>query len=613
MKTNDVLEAVGNFRLPVYRDENVTIHTLNLHSTNRPASPVSFTDSREEAPRTKGVKVFQHSNCVSVFLCKLSDVPGKFYPEKAAELGLRKGPMYRALVDGESVTAPNSRVIHPSDVLGPTQIGPSFIVLECPDEGYVPSITGHPLLQKESFDASKQRVSLVVHISPRTVLENDNYCQWMANFGPETKHLLLHETLCPPDWTLREILNAHGPLHLLQPSLFRKFSESHSEVESPDSLKVLQFLPRECVIVGQPLLQYHLKPCQKEGVDEGHMLEPFPAHWRDLVTKVRANPVFQRALDKVPKTVKSTSSTLSAANDVSVTFLGTGASTPSMYRNVSSILLQTASSGNVLLDAGDGTLSQLYRHFGRDEGEKVLANLATIFISHIHGDHNLGLMSLLNERAKILQRGVPSDVPPAPTCVLGPQIVGFWLRDYNRLCQKLNYRFIDCKTLTEGDTAIGFHRVLSFQTVPVIHCKNAYGVVISHKNDWRIVYSGDTRPCPALTAVGRNATLLLHEATLEDDLLDDAKAKKHCTISEALEVAKQMNPKFTILTHFSLRYSRILPFILGKRSDMNSKVFLAFDHMTVSLSDMHSLPALLPAVQDIMAYTNEDEQEPESW
>ena len=145
--------------------------------------------------------------------------------------------------------------------------------------------------------------------------------------------------------------------------------------------------------------------------------------------------------------------------------------------------------------------------------------------------------------------------------------------------------------------------------VPVIHCKNAYGVVVSHKKDWRIVYSGDTRPCPALTRVGRNATLLLHEATLEDDLLDHAKEKKHCTISEALEVAKQMNPEFTILTHFSLRYNKILPFLLSQRSDVNSKVFIAFDHMTVSLSDMHSLPALLPAVQDIMACMNGDDED----
>ena len=52
-------------------------------------------------------------------------------------------------------------------------------------------------------------------------------------------------------------------------------------------------------------------------------------------------------------------------------------------------------------------------------------------------------------------------------------------------------------------------------------------------------FSGDTRPCHGLIAAGQNATWLIHEATFEDELHADAKAKRHCTITDALSVAAQ--------------------------------------------------------------------------
>ena len=624
----DTVETVGNHYLPVYRDENLTVRTLNLYSTTGAASRCpssSESESQVTEPivrgRQKRAKLTRDSNSTSVFLCKLADVPGKFNPQKAAELGLPRGPQYAELVKGQSVTTPNGTVIHPSDVLGPTRIGPNLIVLECPDQGYVPSLTTHPLLQKKWFDASEQRVSLIVHITPRAVLDSEEYCQWMTSFGHETKHLLLHETVCPGEWTLRGFLKTRAPMHLVRPSLFREFSDSFAEVESIESLKILQSLPRECVIVGQPLLKYHLKPSQKVGVDESHTLEPLASHWKRLVAEARDNSDIKKALEKLPQDLESKSKSslgksAQAAKD-SVTFLGTGASCPSKYRNVSGILLQTASAGNVLFDCGEGTLAQLYRHFGKCEGDKILSNLRVVFISHIHGDHNLGVISVLNKRADIL-RGMAAESPlnevvQTPTCVLGPSMVGWWLRDYSESCQKLpDHRFVNCGTLSEGETAVSLNSSLEFRTVPVIHCKGSYGVVVSHGKNWRVVYSGDTRPCPELVAAGKNATLLIHEATLEDALLEDAKEKKHCTVSEALQIVEEMSPDFAILTHFSQRYIRVVP-LLSNKAGLKSKVFTAFDHMTVDLSDLQSLPPLLPAVQEILASYIDEEDARMTW
>ena len=40
--------------------------------------------------------------------------------------------------------------------------------------------------------------------------------------------------------------------------------------------------------------------------------------------------------------------------------------------------------------------------------------------------------------------------------------------------------------------------------MPVDHCPQAYGLVLTHKRGWKIVYSGDTRPCLALIKAGKS-------------------------------------------------------------------------------------------------------------
>ena len=47
-----------------------------------------------------------------------------------------------------------------------------------------------------------------------------------------------------------------------------------------------------------------------------------------------------------------------------VTFLGTGSSVPSKYRNVTGILVETQPGSFIILDCGEGTLGQLVRLHG---------------------------------------------------------------------------------------------------------------------------------------------------------------------------------------------------------------------------------------------------------
>ena len=73
------------------------------------------------------------------------------------------------------------------------------------------------------------------------------------------------------------------------------------------------------------------------------------------------------------------------------------------------------------------------------------------------------------------------------------------------------------------------------------------------------VYSGDS-----LVELGLNATILIHEVTFEDTMLQDAVDKCHSSVSEAVQVGTVMNAYVTILTHFSQRYATLsaLPALL---------------------------------------------------
>ena len=77
------------------------------------------------------------------------------------------------------------------------------------------------------------------------------------------------------------------------------------------------------------------------------------------------------------------------------------------------------------------------------------------------------------------------------------------------------------------------------------------------------------------------ASLLIHEATFESNMSQEAKKKKHTTNKEALYIVKKVKPWRTILTHFSSQ-NNIVPEILAEYNEY--KIMLAFDHMRLNLS-----------------------------
>ncbi|XP_058780560.1 tRNase Z TRZ3, mitochondrial isoform X1 [Vicia villosa] len=143
----------------------------------------------------------------------------------------------------------------------------------------------------------------------------------------------------------------------------------------------------------------------------------------------------------------------------------------------------------------------------------------------------------------------------------------------------------------------GLNSLISF---PVVHCPQSYGVVLQAEErtnsigkvipGWKIVYSGDTRPCPELIEASRNATVLIHEATFEEGMVEEAIAKNHSTTNEAIEMGESANVYRIILTHFSQRYPKIPVF---DKAHMD-KTCVAFDMMSINIADLPVLPKVLP-------------------
>jgi len=292
--------------------------------------------------------------------------------------------------------------------------------------------------------------------------------------------------------------------------------------------------------------------------------------------------------------------------------LGSSGAIPVTDRNLPGIALRYESE-IILLDCGE----DIQRRF-HEAGLKFNVPL-TIFISHMHGDHVIGLPGLLFNFS-LKDRTAPIKIFGPPTIFLylflHKKILGLStpydieineidlknskIFRYKGLKSENKYEEIDIidKTLLETKrfkvkSAIVDHSILtyaySFEEKPrygkfdpekarELKIPEGYlwkklhkgididlngkkinpekeGIVGPKKAGRKITYSSDTSPCKTLIELGKNSDILIHEATYDKSLKETAKEKKHSTTIDAAEMAKKMNVKQLILFHFSSRYN----------------------------------------------------------
>lgn len=154
--------------------------------------------------------------------------------------------------------------------------------------------------------------------------------------------------------------------------------------------------------------------------------------------------------------------------------------------------------------------------------------------------------------------------------------------------------------------ALGLSEV---QTAKANHCIGASTCAFTWKDGFKFAYSGDTRPTQEFVRIGQGSTVVLHEATFDDELRAEAIAKKHCTTSEAIKAGMDMGAKALMLTHFSQRYPKLPVIAAEGHGGQKMKVALAFDMMRMKVGEFGRFEKFIPALREL--YKDEgDEEEP---
>uniref|UniRef100_A0A669F2W1 Zinc phosphodiesterase ELAC protein 2 n=1 Tax=Oreochromis niloticus TaxID=8128 RepID=A0A669F2W1_ORENI len=495
------------------------------------------------------------SSLVVAFACKLHPKKGNFLVAQAKELGLPVGtaaigPIIAALKDGKTGLAHIS-------VCTPTDPGPVFIIVECPSEEFLGALCTNQQLGRYQTGGTDDPAALVVHMTPESVLKTDQYKKWMERFPSTTEHLILNEHACAIHNIRSHKIQAQ--LNMIHPEIFPQLKAY--KTKEPQAALHVPNVRAEC------LLKFQLRPVME---------------WQRLVCQG----------EKYPEVV----------------FLGTGSALPMKIRNVSGTLVNISPSQSLLLDCGEGTFGQLCRHYG-DDVDDALSKIATVFISHLHADHHTGLVKLLYQRERAL---ATLGKPFSPIFLVAPVQIMTWLNQYHDCCEEIlsHINLIPNKFLCDNaevpkqrtksfiQAMLKKNNLQRFHTCLVRHCKNAFACSFTHQSGWKLAFSGDTMPCDAFVHIGKNATLLIHEATLEDELEEEAVEKRHSTTSQAIGIGMKMNADFIMLNHFSQRYAKIPLF----SEDFNDRVGISFDHMRVSFKDISTFQwRLVPWLSSMMS------------
>ncbi len=263
--------------------------------------------------------------------------------------------------------------------------------------------------------------------------------------------------------------------------------------------------------------------------------------------------------------------------------LGTSSQQPTRYRNHGAYLFRWNEEG-LLFDPGEGTQRQFIF------AEIAPTVITRIFVSHFHGDHCLGLGSILmrlnldkvthpihcyypasgkkyfdrlrygtsyHELIQVIEHPVSEEgivhddgkfvieatflehgienigwrITEAPSRKFDPKkLAAFGVRGPNvTLLEEQGSLTIDGKTISLDD-------------VSVVRPGESIAVVI------------DTRVCRQAVEIARDARMLLCESTYLEEERDLARKHFHLTAKDAACIAKEANVEELILTHFSARY-----------------------------------------------------------
>ncbi|KAI0201504.1 beta-lactamase-like protein [Astrocystis sublimbata] len=545
------------------------------------------------------------------YIVKGRDRRGKFNRQAAVELGVEV-TNFKHLANGQSVTGKDGNVVTPDMVLGETVTGAGFAIADLPDVSYINALVNRPEWADEKI---MDGVKVIYWILGSGVV-NDTRVQDFMQRMSSLKHVVTSPETSPNMIALESVATQAFKLRCIDADRFPL--PAHSNELSISGTKITESPAYEIARTGKTV---QFAPTY---IHQDEKIVPFPD-----IEKLARNNFHPKVLDMAAKAsrkinnrdwlAKVEKAEVDIPNrDAEIISLGTGSSAPSKYRNVSATLVRVPGFGNYLFDAGENTLGQLRRVFG-DELPSVLRDLKVIWISHLHADHHLGTASVI----KAWHEETSKDMPSAKLVVASHSHMLDWLVEYadveeygfkrlvlvsmnRKASDKASITLEPCIFDTEEKKAFGLEKI---EACWVKHCYGSLATSFTFPSGLKISYSGDCRPSTDFARIGQGTTILIHESTFDDDMLSDAKAKKHSTMSEAIGVGRQMGARRILLTHFSQRYQKIP--IMEQRFEIrpdatdeekakaDEVILVAFDYMRVKLGEFRHAQAFLPTLQKL--------------
>ena len=272
--------------------------------------------------------------------------------------------------------------------------------------------------------------------------------------------------------------------------------------------------------------------------------------------------------------------------DMQLVFLGTSSGAPTVRRGLSSVALVRG--GELLLfDTGEGMQRNFIRA-GLGMNRKM-----KIFITHMHADHCIGLLGLL-QTMDLQGREKCVDIYGEPRVEEflreNMRIINFRLtfdltvrkiekdgvivreRDYQVSCCEALHSVPSLAYCVEEFDRPGIFNVMEAKRLGIpegnLYSKLQHGEDITYQGKLirashivgparrgrKIGISGDTRPTDKLARFFRECDVLVFESTYSHDKLEKAIENGHSTAAEAAMIAKESKVNKLILTHFSARY-----------------------------------------------------------
>ncbi|MCD8282949.1 MAG: ribonuclease Z, partial [Prevotella sp.] len=261
---------------------------------------------------------------------------------------------------------------------------------------------------------------------------------------------------------------------------------------------------------------------------------------------------------------------------------------PTLRHNPSSQVVQM-NNKFFMVDCGEGTqLALRHTHINFNK-------LSAVFISHLHGDHCLGLTGMISTFG-LLGRTAPLHIyaPKELQDILPPRLAAF--------TRELGFKVILHDVDTSASAIIYEDRSLTVESIPLEHRIPTAGYLFREKTgrrhiiremtdyyqipysrlnrirdgeDWEdaegniipndrltapptpprsYAYCSDTRYIPALAEKIRGVNLLYHESTYASDNIARAETYSHSTAAQAAQVASDAHAGGLLLGHYSQRY-----------------------------------------------------------